>query len=275
MKKRNIPGFRPTMAATTAWLAVLVLIPLSSIVFTSWPLSASEFSKTVWNPRAVAAYELTFGGALIAAVVNGGLGLLIAWVLARYEFFGKNFVNSLIDIPFALPTAVAGLTYSSLYGQDGWLGRFLHPLGIQAVQSRLGVCLVLVFVSLPFVVRSLQPVFEDLGTESEEAAQSLGATRWQAFRFVIFPSVMPALLTGIALAFARAVGEYGSIVFVAGTKDTEIAPLLIMYQLEQLRADGQPNFAGAAAIALVLLVTSFLINGGINLLSRWSRRHEE
>ena len=257
------------MAATTAWLAVLVLVPLSSIVVTSWPMPAAEFWKVVWNPRAIAAYELTFGGALAAALVNGVFGLLIAWVLARYEFFGKNLVNALIDIPFALPTAVAGLTYSSLYGEDGWLGRFLHPLGINAVQTRLGVCLVLTFVSLPFVVRSLQPVFEDLGTESEEAAQSLGATRWQAFRLVIFPSVLPALLTGVALAFARAVGEYGSIVFVGGTRTTEIAPLLIMFQLEEY------NFAGAAAIALVLLVASFVINGSINVLSRWSRRHEE
>jgi sulfate transport system permease protein len=269
MRKRNIPGFKATMGATTAWLGVLVLIPLSTLVTTSWPLSAAEFGKIVWNPRAVAAYELTFGGALVAALVNGVLGLLIAWVLARYNFFGKNLVNSLIDIPFALPTAVAGLTYSSLYGEDGWLGRFLNPLGIHAVQSRLAVCLVLTFVSLPFVVRSLQPVFEDLGTESEEAVHSLGATRWQAFRLVIFPSVFPALLTGVALAFARAVGEYGSLVFVAGTRNTEIAPLLIMFQLEEF------NFAGAAAIALVLLIASFLINGGINLLSRWSRRHEE
>jgi len=268
-KQRNIPGFKTTMAATTAWLGILVLIPLSSIVVASWPLSAADFWKTVWNPRAISAYQLTFGGALVAASVNGVLGLVIAWVLARYEFFGKNLVNSLIDIPFALPTAVAGLTYSSLYAQDGWLGRFLHPIGIHAVHTRLAVCLVLTFVSLPFVVRSLQPVFEDLGTESEEAAQSLGATRWQAFRLVIFPSVLPALLTGVALAFARAVGEYGSVVFVAGTKETEIAPLLIMYQLEEF------NFSGAAAIALVLLIASFLINGGINLLSRWSRRHEE
>jgi sulfate transport system permease protein len=258
------------MTATAAWLAILVLIPLSSIFVTSGQLSASEFWKVVWNPRAVAAYELTFGGALAAATVNGALGLLIAWVLARTEFFGKNFVNALIDIPFALPTAVAGLAYASLYGQDGWLGRFLYPLGIEAVHTRLGVCLVLTFVSLPFVVRSLQPVFEDLGTESEEAAHSLGATRWQAFRFVIFPSVFPALLTGVALAFSRAVGEYGSIVFVAGTRNTEIAPLLIMYQL-----DADANFPGAAAIALVLLVASFLINGSINVLSRWSRRHEK
>jgi sulfate transport system permease protein len=267
-KKRNIPGFKTTMGATTAWLAVLVLIPLSSVVFTSWPLPASEFWRIVWNPRAIGAYKLTFGGALIAALVNGVLGLLIAWVLARYQFFGKNLVNSLIDIPFALPTAVAGLTYSSLYSENGWLGRFLVPLGVHAVHTPLAVVLVLTFVSLPFVIRSLQPVFEELGTESEEAAQSLGATRWQSFRYVIFPSVLPALLTGVALAFARAVGEYGSVVFVAGTPDTTIAPLLIMYQLENL------NFGGAAAIALVLLVTSFLINGGINLLSRWVRRHD-
>ncbi len=268
MKRTNIPGFKTTMGATLAWLGVLVLIPLSSVVYTSWPLSASEFGRIVWNPRAIAAYELTFGGALIAALVNGALGLLIAWVLARYEFFGKNLVNSLIDIPFALPTAVAGLTYSSIYAKEGWLGRLLDPVGIHAIHTRLAVVLVLTFVSLPFVVRSLQPVFEDLGTESEEAAHSLGATRWQAFRFVIFPSVLPALLTGVALAFARAVGEYGSVVFVAGTRKTEIAPLLIMYQLEDFRFDG------AAAIALVLLVASFAINGGINLLSRWSRRHE-
>lgn len=269
MRKRNIPGFKTTMGATTLWLGLLVLLPLSSIFYTAWPLSAAEFWKIVWNPRAIAAYELTFGGALVAALVNGVLGLLIAWVLARYEFFGKNLVNSLIDVPFALPTAVAGLTYASLYSKEGWLGRFLDPIGIHAVHTRLAVVLVLTFVSLPFVVRSLQPVFEDLGTESEEAAQSLGASRWQAFRFVIFPSVLPALLTGVALAFARAVGEYGSVVFVAGTRNTEIAPLLIMYQLEDF------NFAGAAAIALVLLVASFAINGGINVLSRWTRRHEE
>jgi sulfate transport system permease protein len=270
MKRRNIPGFKTTMGATLAWLAVLVLIPLSSIFYTSWPLSAGEFWKFAWSPRAVAAYKLTFGGALVAALANGVFGLLIAWVLARYEFFGKNLVNSLIDIPFALPTAVAGLTYASLYSESGWLGRFLAPLGIQAVNSRLAVCIVLTFVSLPFVVRALQPVFEDLGADSEEAAHSLGATRWQAFRFVIFPSVLPALLTGVALAFARAVGEYGSVVFVSGNipMRTQIAPLVIMEKLEEF------NFAAASAIALVLLLASFAINGGINLLSRWSRRHE-
>jgi len=267
-KTRNIPGFKTTMGATLAWLAILVLVPLSTVVFSSGTLTPAKFWDTVWNPRAVAAYELTFGGALVAALVNGVFGLLLAWVLARYQFFGKNVVNALIDIPFALPTAVAGLTYSSLYGGDGWLGRFLNPIGVHLVHTRMAVCLVLTFVSLPFVVRSLQPVFEDLGTESEEAAHSLGATRWQAFRFVIFPSVLPALLTGIALAFARAVGEYGSVVFVAGTRETEIAPLLIMFRLEDFQ------FAEAAAIALVLLVASFAINGAINVMSRWSRRHE-
>ncbi|HZE98879.1 MAG TPA: sulfate ABC transporter permease subunit CysT [Planctomycetota bacterium] len=270
MKRRNIPGFKTTMGATLAWLGVIVLIPLSSVVWTSWSLSGAEFWRIVWSPRAVAAYKLTFGAAAAAAAINAAIGLLIAWVLARYEFAGKNFMNALIDIPFALPTAVAGLTYSSLYATNGWFGRFLEPLGIHAVHSRLAVCIVLTFISLPFVVRTLQPVFEDLGTEAEEAAHSLGASRWQTFRLVIFPSILPALLTGVALAFARAVGEYGSVVFVSGNlpMKTEIAPLLIMGQLENY------NFAGASAIAFVLLVASFAINGGINLLSKWSRRYE-
>jgi sulfate/thiosulfate transport system permease protein len=270
MKRRNLPGFKPTMGITLAWLAVIVLIPLSSIVWTSWSLSGAEFWRIIWSPRAIAAYKLTFGASLAAAAANAGIGLLIAWVLARYEFPGKNLMNALIDIPFALPTAVAGLTYSSLYASNGWFGRFLVPLGIHAVHTPLAVGVVLTFVSLPFVVRSLQPVFEDLGTDAEEAAQSLGATRWQTFRFVIFPSILPALLTGVALAFARAVGEYGSVVFVSGNlpMKTQIAPLLIMEKLEEF------NFAGASAIAVVLLVASFVINGGINLLSKWSRRHD-
>lgn len=270
MKRTNIPGFKLTMGSTLAWLGVIVLIPLSSVLWTSASLSWAEFWKTIASPKAVAAYQLTFGAAAVAAVVNAGLGLLLAWVLARYEFPGKNVMNSLIDIPFALPTAVAGLTYSSLYASNGWFGRFLEPLGIHAVHTRLAVCIVLTFVSLPFVVRALQPVFEDLGTESEEAAHSLGASRWQTFRYVTFPSILPALLTGVALAFARAVGEYGSVVFVSGNlpMKTQIAPLLIMEKLEDF------NFAGASAIAVVLLVASFLINGGINLLSKWARRHE-
>lgn len=270
MKRQNIPGFKTTMGVTLFWLGLIVLVPLSSVVWTSWSLTWSEFWRTVWSPRAVAAYKLTFGASLAAAGVNAGIGLLIAWVLARYEFFGKNIMNALIDVPFALPTAVAGLTYSSLYASNGWFGRFLHPLGIEAVHTRLAVGIVLTFISLPFVVRTLQPVFEDLGADSEEAAQSLGATRWQTFRFVIFPSILPALLTGVALAFARAVGEYGSVVFVSGNlpMKTQIAPLLIMEKLEEF------NFPGASAIALVLLVASFIINGGINVLSKWSKRYE-
>jgi sulfate/thiosulfate transport system permease protein len=259
-RRRRLPGFKVTMGATLAWLALIVLIPLSR----------EEIWRVVASRRAIAAYQLTFGAAFVAALVNGGVGLLLAWILVRYEFFGKNVLNSLIDIPFALPTAVAGLAYASLYKEDGWLGRFLHPLGIEAVHTRLAVVVVLTFVSLPFVVRAVQPVLEDLGAESEEAAGSLGATRWQSFRWVTFPALAPALLTGVALAFARAVGEYGSVVFVSGNlpMKTEIAPLLIMSQLEQY------SFGGAAAIAVVLLLASFAINGAINVLSRWSRRYE-
>ena len=258
------------MGATLAWLGLIVLLPLVSLFVASSSLTGAEFWNNVSSPRAMAAYRLTFGAALLAALINGAVGLLIAWVLVRHDFPGKNLVNGLIDIPFALPTAVAGLTYSSLYGDKGWLGRFLAPLGIKAVYSPLAVLLVLIFISLPFVVRSIQPVLEDLGSEPEEAAQSLGASRWQTFRWVIFPSILPALLTGIALAFARAVGEYGSVVFVSGNipYKTEIASLLVVNQLEEF------NFGGASAIALVLLFASFAINGLINLLSRWSRRHE-
>lgn len=270
IKGRALPGFRLTMGATLAWLGLIVLLPLSSLFFTASSLTAEEFWRMVTSPRAMAAYRLTFGASILAALINGAVGLLIAWVLVRYRFPGRNIVNALIDIPFALPTAVAGLTYSSLYGERGWLGRFLFPLGIKAVYTPFAVLLVLIFVSLPFVVRTLQPVLEDLGTEPEEAAQSLGATRWQTFRHVIFPSILPALLTGIALAFARAVGEYGSVVFVSGNIPyrTEIASILVVNQLEEY------NFGGAASVAVVLLVASFAINGAINLLSRWSRRHE-
>ena len=270
MQNRTLPGFKATMGATLAWLGILVLLPLSSVFFTSAGLSWAEFRAVAFGPRAMAAYRLTFGAALVAALVNGAIGLLLAWVLVRHRFPGRNLVDALIDIPFALPTAVAGLAYSSLYASNGWLGRWLTPLGIQAVHSRLAVVVVLTFVSLPFVVRSVQPVLEDLGSEPEEAAASLGASRWQSFRWVVFPALAPALLTGVAMAFARAVGEYGSVIFVSGNlpMKTEIAPLLIMGQLENY------NFAGASAIALVLLLASFAINGAINLLSRWSKRHD-
>jgi len=270
MARRRLPGFGLTMGATLLWLGVLVLIPLATLFVTASSLSPAELWKAVSNPRAIAAYKLTFGASLLAAVINGGLGLVLAWVLVRYDFPGKSFVDGLIDIPFALPTAVAGLTYASLYSPKGWMGQWLVPLGIWGVLTPFSVVLVMVFVSLPFVVRSLQPVLEDLGVEAEEAADSLGASRWQTLRHVVFPNVLPALLTGIALAFARAVGEYGSIVFVSGNIPfrTEIASLLIVSRLEEY------DFGGAAAVAGVLLFASFAINGMINFLSRWSRRHE-
>jgi sulfate transport system permease protein len=270
MTRRSPPGFRLTLGATLAWLGILVLIPLSSAFITASSLSWGDFWKTVSGPRALAAYRLTFGASLLAALVNGILGLLIAWVLVRVPFPARNLVDSLIDIPFALPTAVTGLTYASLYGRDGWIGKRLAPLGIEAVHNRTAVVLVLVFVSLPFVVRAVQPVLEELGAEAEEAAGSLGAGRWQTFKWVVLPSLLPALLTGTALAFARAVGEYGSVVFVSGNlpMKTEIAPLIVMGHLENF------DFPGAAAVSVVLLLASFAINGSINLLSRWSRRHD-
>lgn len=270
MTRHGLPGFRGTMGATLAWLGFLVLVPLASLFFAAASLSPAEFWKAVSSPRALAAYRVTFGAALGAALLNGGIGLLLAWVLVRYRFPGRNVVDGLIDIPFALPTAVAGLTFATLYGPEGWFGRLLAPLGIELLHTPGAVVWVLTFVSLPFVVRTVEPVLADLGSETEEAAQSLGATRWQTFRYVILPSVLPALLTGVALAFARAVGEYGSVIFVSGNLPfrTEIASVLIVNHLEQYQ------YGAAAAVAVVLLAASFFINGAINLLSRWSRRHE-
>ena len=224
----------------------------------------------MWSDRARAAYMLTFGAAFAAAVVNLLLGLLLAWVLVRYEFPGKRIVDSLVDLPLALPTAVAGLVYSALYVQNGWLGRYLVPLGIEAAYTRLAIVLVLVFVGLPFVVRTVQPILEDLEPESEEAAASLGATRWQTFRNVVLPTLYPALITGFALAFARGIGEYGSVVFVSGNMPyrTEIAPILIVARLEEFA------YGEATAIAAVLLIASLALLLVINRLQRWSLRHE-
>lgn len=270
MSRRTLPGFRRTMGATLVWLGLLVLVPLASLFFMAASLSPAEFWGAVSSPRALAAYRITFGASLAAALLSGAIGLLLAWVLVRYHFPGRNLIDGLIDIPFALPTAVAGLTFATLYGPEGWFGRLLAPLGLELVHTPAAVVWVLTFVSLPFVVRAVEPVLADLGPETEEAARSLGATRWQTFRYVIFPSVMPALLTGVALAFARAVGEYGSVIFVSGNIPfrTEIASVLIVHHLEQYK------YGAAAAVAVVLLAASFLINGAINLLSRWSRRHE-
>jgi sulfate transport system permease protein len=265
-----LPGFSLALGYTTFYLGILVLIPILVLFLKAASLSFDEFVAAVWTGRARAAYLLTFGAAFAAAVVNLFLGLLLAWVLTRYSFFGKKFIDSLIDLPLALPTAVAGLVFASLYVQKGWLGQYLVPLGIYGAYSRFAIVLVLVFVGLPFVVRTVQPVLADLDPECEEAAASLGATRWQTFLDVILPAITPALITGFALAFARGIGEYGSVVFVSGNMPykTEIAPILIVARLEEFA------YSEATAIAVVLLVISFGMLVVINLLERWSMRHE-
>jgi sulfate transport system permease protein len=267
--KRVLPGFRLSLGFTMTYLTVLVLIPLAACFAKASSLGLHDFWKAVWTERAKAAYALTFGASLTAAVVNVFLGLLLAWVLVRYEFPGKRLFDSLVDLPFALPTAVAGLVYSNLYVENGWLGRFLVPMGIEGAYSRLGIVLVLVFIGLPFVVRTVQPVLESVDAETEEAASLLGATPWQTFWRVILPTLSPALVTGFALAFARALGEYGSVVFISGNMPmkTEIAPVLIVARLEEFA------YREATAIAVVLLTMSFTMLLAINLLERWSRRH--
>ena len=270
VNRRVLPGFSLTLGYTVFYLSVLVLIPIAACFLKAGSLSFDDFRNAVWTERARAAYLLTFGAAFIAALVNLILGLLLAWVLVRYSFPGKKIVDSLVDLPLALPTAVGGLVYASLYVPKGWLGQYLVPLGIHGAYTRFGVVLVLVFVGLPFVVRTVQPILEDLDPESEEAAASLGSTRWQTFRNVILPTLFPALITGFALAFARGIGEYGSVVFVSGNMPykTEIAPILIVARLEEFA------YGEATAIAVVLLVISFIMLVLINRLERWSMRHE-
>jgi len=268
--RRVLPGFSLSLGYTVFYLTVLVLLPILACFLKAGSLTFDQFWSAVWTERTRAAYLLTFGASFTAAVINLFLGLLIAWVLVRYQFPGKRIVDSLIDLPLALPTAVGGLVYASLYVKKGWLGQFLVPLGIQGAYSRLAIILVLTFIGLPFVVRTVQPVLENLDPETEEAAASLGATRWQAFRAVILPSVYPALMTGFALAFARSLGEYGSVVFVSGNMPykTEIAPVLIVARLEEFA------YGEATAIAVVLLVISFSMLVLINLLERWNRVEE-
>jgi sulfate transport system permease protein len=267
--RRILPGFRLSLSFTLLYLSVLVIIPLAACFLKALTLSPQQFWAAVWTPQARAAYMLTFGASLSAALADTILGLLIAWVLVRYEFPFKKVFDSLIDLPFALPTAVAGLVYSSLYVQKGWFGRFLVPLGIHGAYSRLAIVLVLTFIGLPFVVRTVQPVLESLDAELEEAAACLGATRWQTFMRVLFPPLIPSLITGFALSVARGIGEYGSVVFVSSNMpfQTEIAPMLIVKRLEE------GEYASATAIAAVLLVASFLLLAIINLLERRSQRH--
>jgi len=269
LKQRTVlPGFGLTIGFTIVYLSLLVLIPLAGLFWKSAALGPSEFLAAVGSPRALASYRLSFGAAFAAAAVNAFFGLILAWVLVRYRFPGRSFLDALIDLPFALPTAVAGITLTALLARNGWLGRYLEPLGIHVAYTPLGVTVALIFIGLPFVVRTVQPVLEDLEADVEEAAASLGASRWRTFTRVIFPTLWPALVTGFALAFARAVGEYGSVVFISGNMPmkTEIAPLLIVTQLEQW------NYAAATAIAAVLLVVSFVLLLSINAFQRWGSR---
>jgi len=263
-----LPGFGLTMGFTLTYLSLIVLIPLSTLVFKSSTLGPAAFWAAVTSPRVVASYQLTFGASLAAAAINAVFGLVVAWVLARYHFPGQRVVDAFVDLPFALPTAVAGIALTALYAENGWLGKPLADLGIKVAYTPLGVTVALTFIGLPFVVRTLQPVIEDLDPEVEEAAASLGASRAQTFGRVVLPALLPAWLTGFALAFARAVGEYGSVVFIAGNMPmkTEISPLLILTKLEQY------DYAGATAIALVMLVASFVLLLFINLLQHWSGR---
>ena len=267
MKRHSVlPGFGLTLGSAMLYLSLIVLIPLSGLFFTTATLSWGEFWTTATDQRVLASYRLTFGAALAAALANAVLGALVAWTLARYEFAGKRVVDALVDLPFALPTAVSGIALTAVYAANGWVGRHLEPLGIQTAFSPLGVALAMTFVGLPFVVRTLQPAIQDLELETEEAAASLGATRWQTFRRVIVPSILPALITGTSLAFARGLGEYGSVVFISGNMPmkTEITSLLIVTKLEQY------DYAGATALAVVMLVASFTLLLMINGLSWWS-----
>jgi sulfate transport system permease protein len=266
-KQRSIlPGFGLSLGFTVLYLSLIVLIPLAAVFLKTSTLTWHQFWLVASAPRAVASYKLSFGASAIAATINLVFGLVVAWVLVRYTFPGKGLFDSLVDLPFALPTAVAGIALTSIYANNGWIGQYLQPLGIKAAYSRLGVVIALTFTGLPFVVRTVQPVLEDLDKEMEEAAASLGADRWQTITRVLLPAIMPAALTGFAMAFARAVGEYGSVVFISGNMPmrTEITPLLIVTKLEEY------DYAGATAIAVVMLVASFALLLTINLLQAWS-----
>ncbi len=268
-RRSAIPGFGLTMGVTLTILSLVVLIPLSAVALKASELSFPEFLAAAFSERAVKAYQLTFGASIVAAAINGVFGVLTAWMLVRYEFPGKGVVNALVDLPFALPTAVAGIALATLYAPQGWVGQFLTPLGIQAAYNPVGVVIALTFIGLPFVVRTIEPVLRDLAADVEEAAASLGADRLQTIARIILPALAPAWMTGFALAFARAVGEYGSVIFIAGNMPykSEIAPLLIIIQLEQY------EYAAAAAIAVVMLGVSFSMLLVINATQAWARRY--
>ena len=266
--KRVLPGFGITLGYTLFYLGIIVLIPLSALIFKTFTLTWEQFWAAISAPRVMASYRLTFGASFLAALVNLVFGLLIAWVLVRYKFPGKKIVDALVDLPFALPTAVAGISLTALLAGNGWVGQILEPMGIQLAFKPAGIVIALIFIGLPFVVRTVQPVLEDFEKELEEAATSLGASRWQIFYKVILPHIGPALLTGFAMAFARAVGEYGSVIFIAGNIPmvSEITPLIIMAKLDQ------HDVAGATAVAVVMLLISFVLLLLINALQAWQRK---
>ena len=265
---RVMPGFNLSLGFTLFYLALIVLIPLSAVFLKTFTMTWPAFWSAVSSERVVASYKLSFGASLIGASINVVFGGIVAWVLVRYQFPGKKIIDALVDLPFALPTAVAGIALTALYSSNGWLGRYLEPMGIKVAFTPLGVIVALTFIGLPFVVRTVQPVLEDAERELEEAAISLGASNWQTFVRIIFPTVLPALLTGFALAFARATGEYGSVIFIAGNMPmvSEITPLFIITKLEQY------DYAGATAIAVVMLTVSFILLLTINVLQAWTRK---
>jgi len=271
LKRHSVlPGFDLALGFTLLYLSFIVLIPLAAAFLKTFTMTWPAFWAAVTSPRVLASYRLTFGASFAAALLNAFFGLIVAWVLVRYEFFGKRVVDALVDLPFALPTAVAGIALTALYAGNGWIGRWLALVGIKVSYTPLGVFVALTFIGLPFVVRTLQPVLEDVQKELEEAAATLGATRWQTFSRVLFPILTPALLTGFALAFARALGEYGSVIFIAGNMPmiSEITPLLIITKLEQY------DYTGATAIAVVMLVSAFLMLLAINGLQAWTRKRQ-
>lgn len=270
MKRRTLPGFGPTLGYTLVYLTLIVLIPFSGLLLKTFTGGWEHFFKTITSPEVVASYRVSFGIALAAAIVNGFFGVIAAWVLARYEFPGRKVVDAIVDLPFALPTAVAGIALTAIYARNGEIGSLLAPFGIKVAFTQLGVFVALTFVGLPFVVRTVQPVIQDLSADVEEAAATLGATRWQTFCRVIFPAIWPSILTGVTLAYGRAVGEFGSVVFISGNLPfkTEITPLLIIKKLEQY------DYSGAAALGFVMLVASFVILLVCNGLQAWDNKRK-
>lgn len=268
-KPSIIPGFGLSVGFTIFYLSLIVLIPLSGLFIKTATLSFHDFWNLITAPRVMASYKLTFGVALAAAMVNGVFGVVLSWVLVRYNFPGKKIIDAMVDLPFALPTAVAGIALTAIYAQDGWFGKYLEPLGIKVAFTPIGIVVALIFVGLPFVVRTIEPVLQEFEKEVEEAAASLGANRLQTFTKVILPNIAPAFLTGFSLAFARGLGEYGSVIFIAGNMPmiSEIVPLLVVIKLEQY------DYTGATAIALVMLIISFSLLFVINLLQKWSSRY--